>query len=469
MKKTSKFAVFFLSVLFILSACQTSEPEIVPEYKIETGDVNFDGLSVTWGFSMSRYMDGVDNIFGFIPGTNFADNALERQKSIESAYNCKIIVDNNSNSTVIADKLSASLMSGSHLYDLVTCDTSVLSNFSRARGYLVGLSSLLDVQNTEKWGTPNMLEPMIWKDDVYGVVPFAWPNLLYSTTYSVFAVNETLVSQLGHSDPREYVDNREWTWDKLEETLELYTYQDAGRTVYGMHCHDADFAVNMLYSNGVSYSTYENGKVVCGAYTEKGRVALERAQEIYNVTCKDFIYPDAGTNKGSYMINGDVVMAVMDNVDIIGTTDSLMYQMDNIGILPFPQGPDAVPGEFSSGYSQMAYTTCIPVNTADVEASAMILDMMFEPFEGLETKDDIANYMADEIFFDKRDAEIFINTVRNANYGFFWEDGRVAVQAAVREGNPISSILESYESQYDQLVSEYLVNHYAGRYAVYGK
>ena len=77
--------------------------------------------------------------------------------------------------------------------------------------------------------------------------------------------------------------------------------------------------------------------------------------------------------------------------------------------------------------------------------------------------------MADEIFFDKRDAEIFINTVRNANYGFFWEDGRVAVQAAVREGNPISSILESYESQYDQLVSEYLVNHYAGRYAVYGK
>ena len=455
--------------LLTLSACATAETETVPEYDPGFEGADFEGLSLAWGFSMSRYMSDVENVFGFIPGTVFADDALERQKKVETDHNCTVKIENNSNSVVIGELLQTAILSGTHRYDIVTCDTSILRNFSRTKGMLIALSPLLDVGNTEKFGTPNMLELMLWKDDLYGVVPFAWPNLLYSTTYSVFAVNEKLVAQLGQPDPREFVDDRTWTWDKLEETLALYTYSDSGRTVYGMHCHDADFAVNMLYSNGVSYTMYEDGKVVCGAYTERGRRALERAQQIYDYTCRDYILPDPGTNNGSYIINGDVVMSVLDNVDVIGTTAAIMFHMDNVGILPFPQGPDAVPGQYSSGYSQMAYTTSIPVNTVDAYASAALIDAMFEPFEGLETKDDIANYMADQIFFDKRDAEVFINTVRNANYGYFWEGGRDAVQSSVRATDPVSSILERYEDQYEKLIEDYLVNHYAGRIAVYGE
>ena len=77
--------------------------------------------------------------------------------------------------------------------------------------------------------------------------------------------------------------------------------------------------------------------------------------------------------------------------------------------------------------------------------------------------------MADQIFFDKRDAEVFINTVKNANYGYFWEGGRDAVSAAVRSHDAVSSILERYEDQYDKLIEDYLSHHYAGRLAVYGE
>jgi ABC-type glycerol-3-phosphate transport system substrate-binding protein len=469
MNRSFRSVSLLLLLIFIFCSCAETVEEIIPEYS--SGDIgtNLDGLKINWGFSMSRYKEGVDNVFGYIPGTVFADTALERKKQIETDYNCTISVDNDSSSYVIADRLSASLASGSRLYDLATCDTSVLANLVRGNGYLYGLSTLLNVANTDKYGTPNMLQTMLWKNDLYGVVPFAWPDLLYTSTGHLFTVNENLISQLGQTDPREYVENQTWNWDKLEEVLEAYTHQEAGRTIYGMQCHDAYFAMNMFLSNGVAFSTFEDGKVVCGAYTEPGKVALERARSIYKVTCKDYIYPDTYTSDGSYLINGDVVMYVTGTGGIIGTQDSLMYKMDNIGILPFPQGPNATPGVYPSYYEQITYATCIPVNTTDAGAAALIIDAMYEPFEGLETKEDIAEYMAEQIFFDIRDAQIFIESIEHTEYGFFWEGGRSVIESACSSDTPISSLLESNKGKYDQLVEEYLVPHYEGRIAVYGE
>ncbi|MBQ4628299.1 MAG: hypothetical protein IJB44_04395, partial [Clostridia bacterium] len=203
--------------------------------------------------------------------------------------------------------------------------------------------------------------------------------------------------------------------------------------------------------------------------TDAGRVALERARDIYNNTCADYIYPDPNPGDGKYISNGDVVMEVMWHGGLIGSTESLMYIMDNIGVLPFPQGPNATPGVYASYYEQIAYTTSIPVNTVDAQAAAMVLDAMFEPFEGLETKDDIADYLTEQVFFDKRDAEIFLKTIANTEYGFFWEGGRGVIESAVSGNDNVSTLLESQESIYDQLVEDYLANHYAGRVAVYGE
>ena len=154
---------------------------------------------------------------------------------------------------------------------------------------------------------------------------------------------------------------------------------------------------------------------------------------------------------------------------ITGTQESLMYEMDNVGILPFPQGPNATPGIYPSYYEQITYATCIPVNASDAGAAALIIDSMYEPFEGLETKDDIASYMAEQIFFDIRDAEVFIHSVAHTEYGFFWEGGRSVIESAVSTDTPISSLLESNRGKYDELVEEFLVPHYEGRISVYGE
>ena len=292
MKSTRRTAAILIllmtAVLIILFACSAKEHEEVPEYDTDFDASDLGGLSIQWGFSMTVYTEDTDNVFGFIPGTVFADTANERKKQVENDLNCKISVFNDSNSSVIRDRLNAAIVSGAHLYDIATADSSAMSSFART-GALTGLSSLLDVQNTDKWGTPNMLMPVLWKTDLYGVVPFAWPNLLYSFAGHVIAVNENMISRLGETDPREYAEALTWTWDKFEECLQRYTYQESDRTVYAFQSHPAYFAMNMFLSNGVSMLAFQDGKVVNGLYTDAGKEALERSQSIYLYNCRDYI------------------------------------------------------------------------------------------------------------------------------------------------------------------------------------
>ena len=143
--------------------------------------------------------------------------------------------------------------------------------------------------------------------------------------------------------------------------------------------------------------------------------------------------------------------------------------MDNVGVIPFPQGPNATPGVYQSYYEEFTYATVIPSNANDYEASAKIIDALYEPFEGYETKQDIIEYLADQAFFDSRDAEVFMTAVRNTQYCFFWEGGRSGIESCVRGNDTVTSILEGMENVYDKLVEDYLISHYNGRIAVYGE
>ena len=467
MKRSLRLISLVLILIFILSACQTAEPEIVPEYSVNVEGQDLDGFKVVWGFAKSGADD--ENVFGYIPGTALADLALERMNSIQKDFNCVIEMDYG-NFGSIQNNMQSSIVSGAQLYDISTNESFVLVDSVRA-GYLTGLSSYIDVANTDKWGTPNMLQSLIWHDDLYGVVPFAWPELLYTSFGYPIVVNESIIAKLGQEDPREFVENGTWNWDKFEECLAIYTHDDGGRTIYGLATHDAYFAMMMFLSNGNTLSALENGEVVCGAYTDSGFVALERAQKIFQDTCKDYIHPqDAHGGVGlNFFLNGDIVMLTTYGSELLGTESSIMYQADNIGLLPYPQGPNAVPGLYPSYHESVLYSTAIPINAKDVAATAIVLDAMFEPFEGFETKEDIIRYMADQVFFDERDARVFVNMLEHTEYGFFKEGARGVIQSSVESNTTVATLLESNENIYEKIVSDYMINHYNGRVAVYGE
>ncbi|MBO5036948.1 MAG: extracellular solute-binding protein [Clostridia bacterium] len=459
MKNLFKSIALLLVFTFVLCSCQNSSPEIIPEYSTSSSDKDFDGLKINWG------IEGTDDKkLGYISSTVFADMAAQRVKDVETSLNCEINLILESSGWDVNSKLSASIMSGSQVYDLVRCGSYNLAPNARA-GHLIGLSGLLDVQNTEKWGTRRMLQSMIWKDDVYAVLPYAWPDLLYTCFGHAVGVNENYIAQLGQTDPREYVESDTWNWDKFEEVLAAYTFDVNGTTVYALSSHEPYLVQMMMLSNGCPMSVYEDGNVVMGAHTEAGKVALERARSIFRETCSDYIHPDRGTDY-SHIVKGDVVMGVAWSAEFF---NSYVYEMDNLGVLPFPQGPNATPGVYLTYHDSMPFSTGITVNANDIEATAIILSELYEPFEGYETKEDIINYLSSQVFFDRRDAVLFLNMVENTEYGFFREGARKVLDTAIGSNESITSIIESFESANEVLSQDILEPHYAGMIAVYGE
>jgi ABC-type glycerol-3-phosphate transport system substrate-binding protein len=442
-------------------SCAQVVEEIIPEFSVDNASADLGGFECVWGY------DGAagETELGFVTGTRNADLLLERKAEIEKSLNCKITPNYTSS---MFDFLRAGVMSGAQPFDIVEGGTYTMVVDVRA-GNLSGLSALLDIENVEKWGTPNMLQSLIWQKDVFGVVPFAWPDIMYRQSGHVLAVNESLVSRLGQPDPREYVEDGVWNWDKFEEVLDAYTFQDAGRTIYALRSHPPYFSINMFLSSGVALSAFDAGEVVCGVYTDIGREALERANTIFNVTHKDCFHPETGSVGHEQFINGEAVMYLSWCYELTSGTNWIMYQMDNIGILPFPQGPHATPGVYLSYHEGLGNATAIPFNAKDPNATAIILSAMYEPFEEYQTKDDIIDYMTNQIFYDRRDAEIIVNVVRNTEYGFFREGARTVIEEAVNTDKGISALLDSYVSRYDQIVTDYMIPHYQGRIAVYGE
>jgi ABC-type glycerol-3-phosphate transport system substrate-binding protein len=462
MTKFMKILVLMIVFSFVLCSCGGTVEEVIPEYEFTVSDkTDLEGANMTIGWA------GItgDTVLGFAPGTANADYALERKKNIEDSMNCKInIIYNND----ILPVLETGVMSGAQTLDLVKHESYFLVVDIRA-GYLSGLSQYLDVNDYEKYGTPNMLQSVMWQDDLYAVTPYAWPELLYSSPGHVITVNENFISRLGQTDPRDYVENGEWTWDLFEDLLPVYTHEDNGNKVYAIKCHDAYFAMNMLLSNGVAVSEFKDGQVVCGAYTPEGIAALERARSIMLDTCADCFHPSQSAADPTEFYRGECVMYCAWAYELTRDVNSIMFQMDNVALLPFPQGPNAKPGVYLSYHESLPNSIGIPFNAKDPASSALVLSALLEPFEDFPTKDSIIEYMTAQTFFDRRDTEVLANLTRNTEYGFFREGARGVIQSATETTTPISTLLESNQKVYDQIVEDFMTPHYQARVAVYGE
>ncbi len=461
MKVFGRIVILALIAAFGLCACGTTEqPETVPEFDVDTSGADLGGFKAVWCWKGSEG----SSVFGFIPDTENADIVIARRKDVEDSLKCTVELRFSSS---LLENFRAGILAGYQDYDIIAADGYLMPDV-RA-GYLAGLSQYIDVQNTEKWGTPNMLQQMLWEDDLFGVVPFAWPDIIYRLSGHILAVNENLIAKLGQTDPRDYVENNEWTWDKFEEVLADYTYTEGDKTVYGVRVHRPYYAINMFLSNGVAISSYENGQVVAGVYTEAGREALERAQKIYYETCSDYFHPLTDSVGDDEFVNGEAVMYLTWMNELTGNTRWIMYNMDNVGVLPFPQGPHATPGKYLSYNENLLNVFAIPANAKDPAASAAILSAMLEPFDKYKTKEDIIDYMASQIFFDRRDAEVVVKEVTNTEYGFYSEGARSVLEGVGETRTSVSQILESNKDRYDNIVEQYMIPCYRAKIAVYGE
>lgn len=455
--------LLLLSLVFAITSCAQSIDETFDIDFTSDGNVyNLDGFTFTYGVIVTD-----DTVLGYLPDSLFADAVKVRLDEIEKKLNCTIKINHDSHTAT----LFASTMAGSFYCDAIMEGSNGIVSLMRS-GILVGISTLsdyIDYTDTFKWGTKNMLEALFWQDDLYAVLPASWPELLYGNSGYPVLVNENLIATMGATDPREYVEDKSWTWDRLEEVLDLYTTELNGVKVYGMSVHPPYYGEMFMRSNGNRLvEVDDNGEYICGWYTESAKAAYSRGVDIMYVTHKNCFYPawDNATTSQAF-INGQAVLYPTWSFYVVGS-EALSYQMDNLGLVPFPWGPNADPDVYPSVHEGLSYVIAIPYSSSDVEASAIVLNELYEPLPGYETEEDIVAYLSKYDFFDPRDAKVFLNMFQNTQYAFYEEGARI-VSEALSDGDSLARGLEANEDIYESLFEEVIIPTQLGMEALWGK
>ncbi len=456
----------FLSVilcavmLFTCVSCAEEMPEIVPEYNGNVSDEKIDlgGRTLIMGMEPNAAIENEGTTLGYIPNTEFGDLASQRIRDVEKAYNCNIEFDYVSGP---GERAYNSAIAGTYIFDFINQGSFSLVNYMRASAFqdLTAVENL-DVFDETKWGNKNMRISTMWDGSIFGLLPAAHPMRLSNSLDEIFVINENYIAQLLETDPRDYYENGVWDWEHFEYCLYNYAHtNNANEYVYSAAASTGGFLRDLAMANGNEFMTIdENGNFELGYFTPSAIEAYHQAYEWFNGATSSYLNKDYSLE--TFLAGGSVLVYIASS-HVLSTTNAIAYQMDNYGIIPVPYGPSAEgPMDFKSSYSSAQYTIAIPITAKDIEISALVLDAIYEPFEGYETEADVFEYLSDNYFRDERDAAFLLEMTKNDHafyhdhlHGFtFWSD-------IIDSG--VSKVVESKEESLYETAKKYNYSAYA--------
>jgi hypothetical protein len=394
--------------MVFISACATAEQEIVPEYNSDefenTADLN--GQTLVMGMVPDYFFEGENSVLTYTYDTDLGDLAAKRISDIENKYNCKLRFDYVERTGSLAFSSAAA---GLYIFDFISEESFFLYNYLKTYAFqdLTKVENL-DVFDETKWGSRYMRISTMYDGAIIGVLPAMHPMRLTNSIDEVLVVNEDLVNKLSATDPRDFYERGEWNWDTFEDCLLNYAFTDnANNFVYSLCAGMGQTARSLAICNGFDFITFNgNDDFEIGYFAPNAIEAYNWTFEVYNGPAGRNIDTEPSLQK---FISGNSVMQYLSAYEIVSTTDSVAFRMDNFGIVPSPCGPSAKgPNDWKTSYSSADFTLAIPITAKDVEISALILDKIYDPFEGYETKDQVIEYLRRNYFLDVRDAEYFV-------------------------------------------------------------
>ena len=361
-----------------------------------------------------------EEYFGFVVETEFADLAMKRINEVEKRYNIKVTANTSGQS--VSDLVTTNSVAGLVPYDALQAHSSSQTGLARS-GYLYDftlLSDIIDYTDQEKWGIKEELKPMCWDHGLYGVVPAAWPILKYLTMDGVMVVNENYISNLNQTDPRELVERDEWTWRTFEELMPIYNHiNDAGDEVVALYTSYHWLFRTMHTTNGVPVIVKDES----GDYQLRLHYSpdtFEAMQTAWNWTFGEYSsYVNVNTGDWKVLlqnfIEGRSVVTIMNGTDLCGSENSIAFNMDNFGVVPFPHGPNGTKANTGSTIPETRFVITIPALCKEPAMSATVLNAIYEPLPGYENEEDIIEYLRKQYFFDDRDVYNFVEMYKTVH------------------------------------------------------
>ena len=450
MNKYIVSAVLILLV-FLAASCSSVE-ETVPEYDSSSLDsVNFAGAEF-------KYLTEEQEAFiGVKQGTFLYDCAMQRISDIEKRFNCVLTVEHSPTTSSHYNNCRAIIMSGLSPADIMDFRSSNTTANLAYAGCLYPLTEVHDIIHYEdsfKYGSASVLECAMYKGVPYAVQPASWPGFPDAQCFFL-TYNKDRVSSKGLTDLHEYYENGTWTWANFEDVLVSYTSTDPGDPYVALATH-AKALVNMtLFSNGVKFADYIDGKLQTDLYQPRVVNAITWLQKIYSDYRSSLLNIEYWSL--SEFINGQSLMTFVSGAQAYNS--DIQYNCDfTFGLMPFPCGPDAVYGEWANWREEL-YGVCMPVNVAEPEATAHIIAMLCEPFEEFGTNtEDLKEYYANNVFSSATDAEIYFEVGKYGRY-IYWHVGGLNFTTGVIDNyarQTAQQIVDSYASSMDEVIEEYI-------------
>ena len=446
MSKIIRTICLLFTVIALISACQTAEAEIVPEFASEYEGSDFNGLKLS-------FLCDSEKFFGYEKDTASYDALSKRIKEVEKKYNCKISYSSNTN---IATFLPSATAAGDPLCDVLYIDDLPFRNLA-AGGYLLdlsGYSDIIDVNDSFRWGTKNVLELCAYGGHLYGVTPAAWVDKL-APYYFFLVTNNDMLKTNGFSHPHEYYENGTWNRTVFEEIVNRCADTDKG--IYGIDTSSEYIGRMAVYSDGIGLIDETSETPRSSWHSELVKDDLQWA---YDFVTANKQYITQGGESYDRFIEGNSAMAL---TAIHHFCRKIIYTsaMSEYSVMPFPCSDAVEPGTCGGFFSTGLDTIAMPSLTTNEIESATVINEIWAPMAGCETQELLDAYYISNVFFSATDLEIFKKCMTNIRYNYWVEkvfDPLGSIISTVVNGKYTpSQAIDTYIETADELINRIVV------------
>ena len=444
MKLFVRVSVIILAAFLVLCSCGREGDEIIPEFDAAAGDpLNYNGMEITFLSDTPLY-------FRYEDYTPSYDAITKRIKEVEKKYNCKIKYNSTGSLELLVTSAAAS---GDKLCDAIFMDGKPFRNLSVA-GYLLDFaaySDIIDINDSFRWGTKNVLEICSANGRLYGVTPAAWVDKL-APYYFLVVTNNDIVMRNGFSHPHEYYENGSWNRDVFAEMVS--TCADLEKNIYGIDTSNAFIGRMAVYSDGI-------GLVDDSSETPRSTWHSSIVQDDLQWAA-DFIAANGDyitQNGESYdkFIEGSAAMALP---AIHHFCRKIIYTtaMESYSLMPFPCSDAVEAGTCGGFFSTGLDTISLPAFTTNERETATVINDIFAPMDGIDTADALDSYYISNVFFSSTDLEIYQKCMSNTRYNYWVEGAFTPLENIIN--NVISGKYTPSQAidAYIETADEYIIN-----------
>ncbi|MDF2685811.1 MAG: extracellular solute-binding protein family 1 [Clostridia bacterium] len=452
MKKIITLLILLCFCLFMMSCSAAPNEEAEQENEAEEPQIDLNGISI----SILQPWEVISPI-GYKAETLFSDLAFARFDEIEKNYNCNLeLVQTTDIKGAVQSATTIGIIDG----DIITEGSGVLHKMAEAELLypLTDLKDILDYENDAKWGGANVLECLMLNSTPYGVIPYSWPQMEPAVSFVIAANNELLKAQ-GLPDAREHIENGTWNRDTFVEYIQKGTFGEGDSKVWGIFVQNTHWVQMALAGNEIYYVEQKDGQIVKNLDTEAGIEALQWATDTVNLN-NDCFFNNFKPLSGwdgivKPLVDRKVSMCAL-SMHVIYNT--VIYELDDFSVLPFPVGPYGTAGKWPS-IIEGATAFSIPAISENSEAAAYIINALGEPFEGYETEEKRVDYYASQIVHDRRDAELVYSMLKSSKYNY-WPFGSLTFTTSVADTllkKTPRELLDTYSKLLDECIDKYMI------------